>query len=86
MNRPRSPIETLIYALEFLFWVGLAFLARRVFEDAFPPVIVFGSTSVQSIYIVFPLIVLLLVAGYAVSDRWLRRWLVRRGWLKAPRS
>ncbi len=84
MNRPRSPIETLIYAGEFIFWVGLALLARRVFDDVFPPMIVIGSTSIQSIYVVFPLIVVLLVAGYAMSDRWLRRWLVRRGWLKSP--
>ena len=84
MNRPRSPIETLIYAGEFLLWVGLAFVARRLFEDVFPPLIVIGATSFQSIYIIFPLIIVLLVVGYVVSDRWLRRWLVRRGWLKTP--
>ncbi len=83
MNKSRSPSETVYYAVQFLFWVGLAYGARRVFESTFPQTIEIGTLSIQSIWGVFPIILVALVAGYVVSDRWLRRWLIRRGWLKS---
>lgn len=83
MNKSRSPSETVYYAIQFLFWVGLAYAARRAFENLFPPTIELGAISLQSIWVVFPIILAALVAGYVVTDRWLRRWLIRRGWLKS---